>query len=146
MAEIIESSAIEIISGLAREKAVKHILNVVDYDNFLCQCIKLHMDFRIGRVFYVLPPKIDIESIVDFSWGYGKGSDNSLPTRILNALKVHPGSVAVFDDVMAEPEKEVIQSSCIANDNEVYHWICETEATELNVAKLVVRFINKFTD
>jgi hypothetical protein len=139
MAEMIKHPSVEIISGLARERAVNHILNVLDYDNFLCQCIKSYVDFRSGKVFAVSPPNIDLDNIVDFSWGYGRGTDNSLPARILKTIKLYPRSVVVFDDVMAESVNEDIQGSCIASDNEVYHWIRATEANELNVANLVMQ-------
>jgi hypothetical protein len=138
MAEMIKHPSFEIISGLTREKAVNHILNMLDYDNFLCQCIKSYVDFSKGSIFSAFPSNIDVGNIVDFSWGYGKGSDKSLPASILKTLKLYPGSVVVFDDVMAESVNEDIQGSCLTNDNEVYHWICEAEANELNVANLVM--------
>ena len=58
-----KNQSIQLISGLAREKAVNHILSVLDYDNFLCQCVKLYTDFSIGSVFSVFPLNINIENI-----------------------------------------------------------------------------------
>jgi len=137
MAEIMKNASTQIISGLAREKAINHILNVLDYDNSLCQFIKSHTDFSVGRVFSVVPTDVEIENIVDFSWGFGKGSDNLLPARILKTLKLKTGAFAVIDDVMGEPKNGEGQGACLANNNEVYHWIFEPEATELNLRDLI---------
>jgi hypothetical protein len=133
-----KNPSVQLISGLAREKAVNHILNVLDYDNFLCQCVKSHIDFSFGSVFSAFPANIDINNIVDFSWGYGKGSDSFLATRIFETLKSNAGAIVVFDDVMGEPENRNVQSSCLVNDNDVYHWICEADATELNLSHLIM--------
>lgn len=138
MVEIMTNPTVQLISGLAREKAINHILNVLNYDSFLCRCVKLHSDFSIGSVFSVFPSSLDIDNISDFSWGYGEGSDKSLATRILRTLKSSKRAFALFDDVMGEPEDGRDQYSCVLNDNEVYHWTFGPEATELNLKDLIM--------
>jgi len=80
---------------LTREKVINHILNVLDYDNSLCQFVKSYADFSIGKLCSVIPTNVEIENIVEFSWGFGKGSDNLLPGRILKTLKSNTGTFAV---------------------------------------------------
>ncbi len=132
-----KNTSFQIISGLTREKAINHILNVLDYDNSLCQFVKSYADFSIGKLCSVIPTNVEIENIVEFSWGFGKGSDNLLPGRILKTLKSNTGTFAVFDDVMGEPKNGARQGACLTNNNEVYHWISGTEATELNLKNLI---------
>jgi hypothetical protein len=135
---MMKNQSIQIILGLAREKAVNHILGVLDYDNFLCQRVKLHTDFSMGSIFTVLPPNTNIDNIVDFSWGYGKKHDKFLPSRILKTLKSNTSYFAVFDDVMGELENGEISGSCLVNGDEVYHWICEEKATESKLNNLIM--------
>jgi hypothetical protein len=137
MAEIMKKSSVQLISGLVREKAIKHILNVLDFDNALCQFVKSRINFNVGTVFSVIPSDSNAEDIADFSWGFGKGSDNLLSDRILRTLKLNAETVAVFDDVMGSAENVASYGSCLANNNEVYHWIIDTEATDLKLKDLI---------
>jgi len=137
MAEIMKNSSVQSILGLAREKAIKHILNVLYIDNSLCQFVKTQVDLSVGGVFSVVPADLNVENVVDFSWGFGKGSDNSLPDRILRALKLNSPSIAMFDDVMGSAENVAGHGSCLTNNDEVYHWVVDTEATELKLRDLI---------
>lgn len=138
MAEIVKSLRPDFILGSQRTKAIEHILNVVVYDNFMCQCIRTHVNFESGYLSFTLPHDVTIEKIADLSMGYGKGSDNTLPEKIIGTLKSHPGSVAIFDDVMAEPGDSFLHGLYVENNNEIYHYIPEAGAAALNVRRLVV--------
>lgn len=137
MAEIMKNSSVQLISGLAKEKAIEHILNVLDFDNSLCQFVKSQIDLSIGSIFSVVPTDLNIEDIADFSWGFGKGSDRLLPDRILNTLKLNADAVAVFDDVMGSAENVSSHGSCITNNDEIYHWIIGSDASELKLKDLI---------
>jgi len=137
MAEVMENSSVQLILGMAREKAVKHILRVLDFDNSLCQFVKSQVDLSVGSVFSVVPSDLNAEDIADFSWGFGKGSDNSLSDRILRTLKLNAASIAIFDDVMGSAENVAGHDSCLANNDEVYHWVFDTEAAELKLRDLI---------
>ena len=136
MAEIMKNSSVQLISGMAREKAIKHILHVLDFDNSLCQFVKSKVDFSVGSVFSVVPLDSNVEDIIDFSWGFGKGSDHLLPDRIMRTLKLNAEAVAVFDDVMGGAENVSNHSSYLTN-NEVYHWITGIDASELKLKDLI---------
>lgn len=137
MAEIMKNSSAQLVSGLAKEKAIKHILNVLDFDNSLCRFVKAQVDLSVGSIFSVVPIDLSVEDIVDFSWGFGKGSDRLLPDRILRTLKLNTGAVAVFDDVMGSVENVSSYGSCLTNNNEVYHWIIDTDVSELKLKELI---------
>lgn len=137
MAKMMKKASVQFMSGSAKEKAIKHVLNVLDFDNSLCKFLKYHIDFNIGSVFSVVPTDLNTDDIVDFSWGFGKGSDNSLPDRILCTLELNDRSVAVFDDVMGSAENVLNHGSSLSSNNELYHWVIDTNATELKLKDLI---------
>jgi hypothetical protein len=137
MAKIMDLPEVKLISGRPRERAIEHILNVLDYDNFICRCIKERVNLETGSIFSVLPPGIDVESINDFAQGYGRGTDYSLPTRVIQTLKAHPKAVAIFDDVMTDVDDSLSQDFVISNTGEIYRIINSENSTRDGIEKLI---------
>jgi hypothetical protein len=112
-----------------------HLTNVLEYGNFLCECVKARVDFRTGNFFSVDPAGRHMDAIENFSWGGGAGHDNSIAMRLLTSLTSSPNRLLVMDDVMGDVSSR--EGSSVVNDDQIYHWVSGANATEQEISRLV---------
>lgn len=124
-----------IVKGIARERLLAHVANVLEYGNFLCEYVKAHVDFATGNFYSNDPAGRPVDTIESFSRGGGAGHDNSIARRLLTSLTLNPNRVLVMDDVMGDVSST--ERSSVVNDGQIYHWISGESATEQEVGRLV---------
>lgn len=127
--------SVYVIDGMARGKAVAHVLDVLSYAHFLSDYVRARADFRRGTFSTVDPAGRCPDQVENLAWGAGAGCDNEIGQRLLKSLVSSPGRFLVIDDVMGDPSDTTVSSS--VNDGEIFHWIDGGNATELELTRLV---------
>jgi hypothetical protein len=123
------------VVGPARNKALKHLSNVLAFENFLCRCVRERINFESGNFFSVDPADRDFDHIEDFGWGAGVGHDKGIAGRLLKNLASSPDRFLLVDDVMGDVSS--MGENSVVNNDEIYHWIVGSNATEEAVNNLV---------
>ncbi|MGI4847102.1 MAG: hypothetical protein ACRYGK_03045 [Janthinobacterium lividum] len=118
-----------------RSKALSHVFNVLDYENFLCACVRTQVDFQKGTFLTTIPANKSFEDIEDFSWGNGEGHDTEIGSRLIKSLKSCPDNLIVVDDVMAD--STAIDAFSVVNRGEIFHWMTAADATDDALKNLV---------
>ena len=90
------------IVGLARHRALAHVINALAYENFLCECIRARVDFRSGNFLSVDPANRHFDQVENFAWGSGAGHDKKIARRLMKSLTLSPNRFMVIDDVMGD--------------------------------------------
>lgn len=124
-----------IIVGPARNRALTHVINVLAYGNFLCECVRTQADFRSGSFLSVDPANRHFDQIENFAWGSGAGHDNDIARRLLNSLTSTSNRFMVIDDVMGDISSVGVSSAI--NNGQIYHWIAGANATDEGLNNLV---------
>jgi hypothetical protein len=127
MAKIIDEVEMKIISGVARERALAHTTKVLEYKNFLCECIRSRVDFSGGSLYSTDLATCGFDQIENFAWGTGAGHDAGIAGRLFASLSMDNNRVMVMDDVMGD--LITVYPSSIIHDGEVYHWVTASNVT-----------------
>lgn len=124
------------------EKAIIHIKDMLNFDNYMCQCINKYTESldEEFEIFAYLPEDYDVNTVDKFKFGgVFSPSPTYLGDYLMSKFNRHQNFCIVFDDVMANSSDFYIQKekTVFLYNEEIYHCIDNSNASEELISKII---------